>query len=292
MTNNNILNKVVSLKEEIEKYVHGKGITVPSVVFESIKGDKGIPKLLGAITHSVSASVGLDVHETLSDHLEGGYTLWGNHKSWTSDSKNQVVTLLLEKISEAKATVKTNEYFFFEDEKPTKEEREEALNYHKLIAECAIRYTFSDNDMFKPELQAKAFRAILQLVDIPGAIPSNHPVHVRNLISTSRFKDITKKESNPAPSIEALKDVARIWYQKSDQEHLYHKDGYHRYDYVDYYLYILTPVQLEQVRAGFLEEVEKSYDELKAETWDSYAISSAEFLIEKVRRIMSWKIER
>lgn len=292
MTNNNdILNKVKALKGEIEEYVYGKGITVPSSVLESIASDKDIPTLLKNISRTVWASVGLDVHETLSDHFDGGYSIWADRHIWTDESKAKVKKLLFKKIETVKPTVKINQHFFFEDEKPSSEVRANVLELHKTIAACAIDYTFATNDSIKPELQANAFKAVLQLIDVPEALPSSDPVQVRNTISTSRFKDITKRESDPTPSIQALKEVARNWYQESSRENLYHKDGYHHYNYVDYYLYLLTSEQLEQIRAEFLEDVESKYNELKAQQYDVDAISSAKYLLEKVEHILSWKVD-
>lgn len=292
MTNKNeVLNKVVALKKEIENYVHSKGINVPSTFIESIKQDKNTNELLKEITQSVSASVGLDVHEKISDHYNTSYSIWSELYLWDKEVRAEIKALIIEKINDAKPTAKNTELFFFEDEKPIKEEREKVLNLHKTIANCAIEYTFDKHESDNAELQTKAFEALLQLIDVQGAFPSNGSIHVRNLISVDRYKAITKKDKDPAASIKALKTVARNWYQNSNRKDLYHKDGYHRYDYVDCYLYLLTPEQLENLRAEFLEDVEKSYTELKGQIWDPYAVSSAEYLLERVKRIMSWRIE-
>lgn len=290
LMNNILLDKVVALREEIANYVYGKGVTVPSDVLESIKENMMTPKLLERITRSVSASVGLDIHETLSDHFNGGYTLWGNYRIWTKESKDKVKSLLLEKIENAKITVKHNELFFFEEEKPSAAIRNAVLMQHKVIAKSAINYIFAKDESSIAELQVSALKGILALIDIPGAKPSSDPVIVRNMISSSRFQDITKKEANPAPSIDGMKEAAREWYQNSDREELYHKEGHHNFDYVKHFLYLLKPEQLEALRAEFLADITKRYDELKAEKWDSDAVSSAQYLVEKVKVIMSWQV--
>ncbi|MEX3623520.1 hypothetical protein [Viridibacillus arvi] len=290
-TNNEFLNKVINLKEDIENHVYSKKIPLNTSFIEAISNDKNTLKLLKEITYTVSASVGLDVHEKLGKHYDTSYTTWNRMKYWEEQSKKDVQKMILEKIEEVKATAKVDEFFFYEDEKPTKELREKALSLHKIIAECAINYTFDNDHSEKPDLQARAFEALLQLCELESAIPGNDNVSMRNLISISRFIAITKKESDPTPSINALKAVARNWYQNSDRDFLEHKSGYHQYTYVKYYLYIITSEQLEQVRNEFLEEVESRYDELKAAKWDHDAINWANFLLEKTECILSWEVE-
>lgn len=289
--NHEILINILNLKEDIKNHINTKKLSLSPTFIQAITISNDTLNLLKNITQAASASIGLDIHENLSDYYDTSYTTWNRIKYWDEQTKEKVKNIIIEKIGAVKATAKVDKFFFFENEKPSKELREKTLSLHKIIAECAINYTFENDDSVKPNLQSKAFEALLQLSELPSTLQKNDNITLRNLISTRRFQDITKKEKEPSLSILAMKDVARNWYQKSNKDFLDHKSGYHNITYVDDYLYILTSKQLEQLRLEFLEEAKQKYEELKAKKWDHDTYSSVNFLIDNTKLILSWNVE-
>lgn len=289
--NQEILINILNLKEDIENHINTNKLSLSPTFIQTITINNDTLDLLKNITQAASASIGLDIHENLSDHYDTSYTTWNRIKYWDEHTKEKVKNIIIEKIRAVKATKKVDKFFFFENEKPSKELREKALSLHKIIAECAINYTFENAESVKPNLQSKAFEALLQLSELPSTLQTNDNITLRNLISTRRFCDISKKEKEPSLSILAMKAVARNWYQKSNKDFLDHKSGYHNITYVDDYLYILTSKQLEQLRLEFLEEAKQKYEELKAKKWDHDTYSSVNFLIDNTKLILSWNVE-
>jgi hypothetical protein len=290
MTNHTLLAKIQELKQEVETYLAEKGVKVPEEFIATIKKDKKTMLLLQSIFEAASAYIGLDVRETIAYHYKAGYLLLEDVNYWSQEDQELVKSILLHKVQSAPFSEKYSDLFFVEGVKLSAEQKEEVLSMYRDIASAAIEYCFGANEEDKPALHARAFEQILKIHDLPYTQPMNDDITIRNLISIDRLKDITKNEMNSL-SLEALKEVARKWYRASGRDFLERKSGYHQYDYVKNYLYILTGEQLESLRKEFLEDVENQYKRIKSEAWNRFTISSVDYLQQQLEAILSWKTE-
>lgn len=285
-----LMNQIVKLEEEITEYFEVNKVVVPSEIYDAINREKNPVQLLRDLYSSAESWVGLNIREALSFHFNVGFSVFDEIERWSEEDRNKVETLLIEIVESAKLTAKHDEFFFKCDAEVTADKRKEVLEIYQDIARNAIYYTFSNTDEKKTLYQVNVMKNILRLCEMPETKPNGDIVTVRNLISLDRLKSITSKEKDTR-SLEALKELIREWYQNSDYDFLQHREGYHQYNYVPYYLYILTPEQLKQVQEEFIENAERKFKNIKADKWHQYTLSSLRFLKNQVKEILSWEVE-
>lgn len=259
-------------KEAAAKYI------VPDEIMKAVKKAKSLEKLLHEIFMQVSGNGGIQLGPIIRREFGIQAELMDHFKQWAPYIKEQFEDLLHDAIDRAEIRA-GNQGVFFEGT-PSKKEAEEVLQLLKDIAHAAVRCQFHPK-LEGPELYVVILDRLLQFYALANTYPEGNAVSYRNLISADRLYAMSGGDDRIT---DALKALAKEWYQQSSYTFLESKEGYFSYEYVRHLLYALTEEQMERLRSDYIRYIAEEFKLVMAKP----ELNRARNLKDMLETVISW----
>jgi hypothetical protein len=265
---------ITDLKQKEEATVY----TIPSEIMGAIKKAKNLERFLHEVFTTVNGSGGINISNIIRREFGMSMELTDHINQWAPYSKEQFEDALHDAID--RAEIRTGKQGMFFEGSADKKKITEALGLLKGIAHTAIRCQF--NPKFAgPDAYVEILDKLIQFYALPHTYPAGNMINYMNLISSERLYAMS---GNNDIITAALKVHAKEWYQDSSFTFLESREWYHTYEYVQYYLYVLTEEQLERLRNDFIQYIRDDFNMAKAKP----ELHRAEFLKTMLETVLSW----
>ncbi|MDF2963321.1 MAG: hypothetical protein K0S39_5056 [Paenibacillus sp.] len=255
--------------------------TIPDEIMGAVKKAKNLEKFIHEIFNVVNGSGGIDISNIVRREFGMSKELTDRIDQWAPYSKEQFVDALHDAVDRMEIRAGKRGLFF--EGSPDKKEMTEALRLLKGIAHAAVTCQFNPR-LAGPEVYVEILENLIRFYSLPNAFPSSHRIKYRNLIPSSRLNALS---GNHETITAALKAHAKEWYQTSPFTFLEDREWYPGYEYVHYYLYILTGEQLERLRNDFILYAGDEFKLLKAKP----ELHRAEYLEAMLESVLGWTVD-
>lgn len=273
-----LLSELKQFVAELEQKEAAALYFVPDEFMKAVKKAKSLEKLLHEIFMQVSGNGGIYLSPIIRREFGMNAELMDHFKQWAPYSMERFEDELHDAIDRAEIRG-GNQGVFFKGT-PSKKEAEEALQLLKDIAHAAVKCQFHAK-LAGPEIYVEILDKLLEFYALANTYPEGNAVSYRNLISADRLYAMSGGDDTIT---DALKTLAKEWYQQSPHTFLESKEGYFSYEYVHHFLYALTEEQLERLRSDYIRYIEEEFKLTRAKP----ELNRAKNLKILLETVLSW----